>query len=60
MKIRILDNATPRALTFGTAYVARAGIPLPTTTVASKLLEIAVEYNSALAKWNLIAIAQEA
>jgi hypothetical protein len=59
LRIRVLDNGTARTFTFGTAYVARAGIPFPTTTVISKLTELCFEYNAAITKWNLIAFAQE-
>ncbi len=60
MEFRFLDNGTARALTWGTAYVAKAGVTLPTTTVLSKNLVCLFEYNSNLAKWNLLATGQEA
>lgn len=60
MKIRLLDNGTARALTFGTNYVAKAGVALPTTTVISKNMEMLFEWNGNLSKWNLMAIGQEA
>lgn len=59
MRFRFLDNGTPRALTWDTAYVAKGGIALPTTTVLSKNLEVGFEYNANLTKWNLLASAQE-
>lgn len=59
MIIRILDNGTARAISFGTAYVAKGGIALPTTTILSKNMTMGFEYNSSLAKWNLLALAQE-
>lgn len=59
MVIAITSDATPRTLTFGTNYVAKGGIALPTTTVASKTLTLGFMYNGGLAKWNLIASAQE-
>lgn len=59
IQIRFLDNGTARALTWGTVYVAKGGISLPSTTVLSKNLMVGFEYNSNLAKWNLIASAQE-
>jgi hypothetical protein len=34
--IAITSDATPRAITYGTNYVAKAGVALPTTTTASK------------------------
>lgn len=60
MIIRLLDNATARALTWGSAYVAKGGTALPTTTTISKNIAIGFEYNSNLAKWNLLAVALEA
>jgi len=60
MKIRLLDNGTPRAITYGTNYVAKAGVALPTTTIASKNLEMMFEWNANLSKWNLMATGQEA
>ena len=60
IRFRFLDNGTARTLTWGTAYVAKGGIALPSTTVISKNLMLGFEYNSNLAKWNLIASAPEA
>lgn len=57
--IRIKDNGTARALTYGTQYRA-VGITLPTTTVISKTLYMGMVYNSADTKWDVIAVAQEA
>lgn len=60
MEFRFLDNGTARGLTWGTAYVAKAGVALPTTTVLSKNLVCLFEYNSNLIKWNLLSSGQEA
>jgi hypothetical protein len=60
MQFRFLDNGTARTLTWGTAYVAKGGIALPSTTVLGKNLSLGFEYNSNLSKWNLLASAQEA
>lgn len=59
--IRIKDNGTARAISFGTGYVAN-GVSLPTTTVLSKILVLGFIYNTAnsLNKWSLVASAQEA
>ena len=38
--ISILDNGTARAISFGTDYVGLNGLALPTTTTASKWMEI--------------------
>lgn len=61
LTIRIKDDATARALTWGTAYVA-GGVALPATTVLSKITTLSFIWNSdnALNKWQLIASAQEA
>lgn len=58
--IRIKDNGTARAITWGNGYVA-GGVALPTTTVLSKILNLGFMYNTAntLNKWQLIASAQE-
>lgn len=60
MEIRLLDNATARAISFGTAYVAKAGVALPTTTTLSKNLCMLFEWNANLSKWNLMASGVEA
>jgi hypothetical protein len=59
--IRIKDNATARALTWGSAYVA-GGVALPSTTVLSKILTLGFLYNTAnaLNKWQCVAASQEA
>jgi hypothetical protein len=61
LAIRIIDDATPRALTWNAIYVA-GGVALPTITVASKILLLGFIYNTdnALNKWMLVASAQEA
>lgn len=58
--IRIKDNGTARAITWGTNYVA-GGVALPSTTVLSKILTLGFIYNTAnsLNKFQLIASAQE-
>lgn len=60
MEFRFLDNATPRTLTWGTDYVAKAGVALPTTTTTSKNLTCLFEWNTNLSKWNLLASGLEA
>lgn len=59
--IRIKDNGTARAITWGSGYVA-GGTALPSTTVLSKILNLGFIYNTAnsLNKWQLVASAQEA
>lgn len=56
--IRILDNATARAITWGAKFVAK-GQALPTTTVLSKLLTVGFIYDSVLTTWGCVASAQE-
>lgn len=58
--IDIIDNATPRTLTFGTNYVAKGGIALPTTTTASKKMTLLFMWDAGLSKYNLLALAEEA
>ena len=57
--VRIKDNGTARAITYGTQYRA-VGVTLPTTTVVSKTLYLGIVFNSADTKWDAIAVAQEA
>lgn len=57
--VRILDNGTARAITWGASFVAR-GVALPTTTTANKYLRAGFEYNSTAAVWDCIATAEEA
>lgn len=57
--IRIKDNGTARAISYGTQYRA-LGVTLPTTTVTSKTLYLAMIFNNADTKWDVVAVAQEA
>lgn len=57
--VRIKDNGTARALTYGTQYRAM-GTALPSTTILSKTLYLAFIFNSTDTKWDLVAAAQEA
>jgi hypothetical protein len=59
--IRIKDDGTARAITWGASFVA-GGVALPTTTVLSKILTVGFIHNSdnALNKWQCVASAQEA
>lgn len=57
--IRIKDNGTARAITYGTQYRA-IGVTLPTTTVISKTLYLGMVFNSADTKWDVLAVCQEA
>lgn len=57
--IRIKDNATARAITYGNKFRAM-GTTLPTTTVLSKTTYLAFVYNAADDKWDCLAVGQEA
>jgi hypothetical protein len=57
--VRIKDNGTARAISYGTQYRA-IGVTLPTTTVISKTLYLGIIYNATDTKWDVVAVAQEA
>lgn len=57
--IRIKDNGTARAITWGASFEAK-GISLPTTTVLSKVLTVGFIYDTVTSKWGCVASAQEA
>lgn len=59
LTIRIKDNGTARAITYGAQYRAM-GITLPTTTVAGKTLYLGLMFNSDDTKWDVLAVGQEA
>lgn len=60
LTIRIKDNGSARAITWGSNYVA-GGVALPSTTVAGKILTLGFMFNTAnsLNKWMLVGAAQE-
>lgn len=57
--IRLKDNGTARAISYGTQYRA-VGVTLPTTTVISKWLYLGAIFNNADTKWDVVSVAQEA
>ena len=57
--IRIKDNATPRAITYGAKYRA-IGVTLPTTTVASKNTYLGIIYNSTDDTFDVIGVTTQA
>lgn len=57
--IRIKDNGTARALTYGSEF-RPMGTALPTTTVISKTLYLGFIRNVTDTKWDLVSAAQEA
>ena len=58
LEIRILDNGTARAITWGASFVTR-GVTLPTTTVLSKYLRVLLEWNDVATVWDCIGVCQE-
>lgn len=59
LMIRIKDNGTARAITWGASFASR-GATLPTTTVISKILYVLLIWNSTASTWDCISTAQEA
>lgn len=57
--IRIEDNGTARAISWGSNYRA-VGTTLPTTTVVGKQHYIGAFYNAVDTKWDVTAVAAEA
>jgi len=58
MVIRIKDDGSPRAISYGSQY-REIDIVLPTSTVAGKTTYIAMIYNSDETKWDCISTATE-
>jgi len=56
--IRIKDDGTARAITWGAKFVAK-GVALPTTTVISKLLTVGFIYDTVATTWGCVASVQE-
>ena len=56
--LRIIDNGSPRALTWNAIYAA-IGVTLPVTTVASKYLYVGCIYNAESSKWDVVAVGQQ-
>jgi hypothetical protein len=54
--VRVIDNGTARAITYGTQF-ASTTVTLPTTTVISTTLHIGFMYDSVGPKWRCIATA---
>ena len=57
--IRIKDDGTARAITWGASFEAK-GTALPTTTVLGKVLTVGFIYDTVTSKWGCVASAQEA
>lgn len=58
LSIRIKDNGTSRAITWGTKFLAK-GATLLTATVAGKLWTGTFEYDTVTAAWGLLTASQE-
>jgi hypothetical protein len=56
--IRIKDNGTARAITWGASFVS-SGATLPTTTVLSKVTTVGLIWDAVKSKWVCIATDQE-
>lgn len=56
--IRIKDNGTPRAITWGAQFRA-FNDALPTTTTANKTMYVGVVYNATDTKWDVLGVRQE-
>jgi hypothetical protein len=54
--VRIKDNGTARAISWGTAYRAGNELLLPVSTVANKWLYVGLTYNATDAKWDLLSV----
>lgn len=59
LTFRILDNGTPRALTWNGTFTA-IGVTIPTTTVANKMIYVGTIYNAANTRWDVVAVATQA
>jgi hypothetical protein len=57
--IRIKDNGTARAISYGADYRA-VGVTLPTTTVLSKVLYMPIVWNAQDSKWDVVGVIQQA
>jgi hypothetical protein len=55
---RIKDDGTTRTIAWGTSFVAM-GTPLPSATVAGKILTVGFIYDSILTKWGCVVTAQQ-
>ena len=55
---RIKDDGTTRTIAWGTSFVAM-GTPLPSATVAGKILTVGFIYDSVLTKWGCVVTAQQ-
>lgn len=59
LTIRIRDNGTGRAISWGTAYMTGQALALPATTVAAKLMHVGFRWSPTYNKWVMVALTQE-
>jgi len=57
--IEIQPDATPRAITYDTNYVAKAGVAMPSSTTANKRLTLGFRWAADLDKYNLYMAPEE-
>lgn len=55
LTIRILDNGTPQAITWGAKFVSN-GATLPTTTIANTVMYVLCQYNAAQGLWECLSV----
>lgn len=58
LTIRIKDDGTARAITWGASFASR-GATLPTTTFLGKYVYVGLIYNSTASVWDCVAVSQE-
>jgi len=58
--IRIKDNGTARAITYGANFQNISGLDAITTTVISKTSVIGAVWNSTVSKWQIVSLSTEA
>ncbi len=56
--IRIKDDGTARAITWGASFASRGGT-LPTTTVAGKTMYVGFIWNEVASTWDCVSVAKE-
>lgn len=58
LTIRILDNGTAQTISWNGTYTVM-GIPLPSTTTASKMIYVGCIYNATNTRWDVVAISNQ-
>ena len=58
MEFRITGDATPRVITYGNLYITKS-VPLPSTTIASKMTTLLFQWSVTLGQWILLSATQE-